>query len=562
MPRFGRTMAHKMEHKSNMTDRVVRSGLLSAISMLFVFSASAWDGYDATPVVQQIGEVTGETADAVFAEVRVVPFSRRRDARETPILLARGKAYLLESGKGPSGRKRVRGLSRPEKRAIKRAYRAGQTIMMLDASTQDVEVLHTLLRDGAPHESKTDPVVLAYALRQIDDLPTARVVTRPRPTSEIAGGGPEADERAWKRSMHIITDELTTPPLTFPEEENTGTPPDLSPNWAQMTTVTSTTNGIYNTQMWVYALHSCRDNRDWYLVDTLGDWTATDAKFHSASKTEGTLSDPSQGGDFSDLDINWQNNDDHCTGGIAVANQLAGGTDQRICRYVNYPTSYVVDILPPNGPTVIQDNATPSATQGTSTQSTTGFQWSIGTHVNISGDGPSAGLQLGMTWDNSTTVTVPALLTLASSPGNEGSSTEYQYCTKGSSSSDCKSEIQMTGSSGLCREYVVGNPQQGQKPSGRLSNVHQTVNWQVDPTTYGESSAFDVDVTFTANMASSISRLWWGNFGSRAFGHSFNGPSGYCNSAGCSCSISNSSSPITISHTFKIPFPSSAGCPQ
>lgn len=433
--------------------------------------------------------------------------------------------------------------------------------MMLDASTKDVEALHTLLRDGAAHESKTDPVVLAYALRQIDNLPTARVVTRPRPTSEITGG-PEADERAWQLSMHIIVDELTTPPLTFPEEENTGALADLSANWVQSTTVTSTNNGVYNVPMSVYALHSCRDNKDWYLVDTAGDWTATEAKFQSASKTEGTLSDPSKGGDFSDLDIDWQDNDDHCTGGIAVAWQLAGGTDQRICRYVNYPTSYVVEILPPNGPTVIQDNATPSATQGTSSSSTTGFQWSIGSDVNISGDGPSAGIQIGMTWDNSKTVTVPALLTLASSPGNQGSRTEYQYCTEGSSSGDCVSEIQMTGSSGLCREYVVGKPQIGQTPTGRLSNVAQTVNWQVDPTTYGESDTFDVEVTFTANMESSISRLWWGNFGSRAFGPSFNGPSGYCNSAGCSCSISNSSSPITKNHIFKIPLPSSAGCPQ
>ena len=157
--------------------------------MFFAFSASGWDRYHETPVVQQIGDVASETADAVFAEVRVVPFSRWRDARDTPILLARGKAYLLESREGPSGRKRLRGLRRSEKRALRRAYRAGQTIVILDASTHDVEALHTLLRDGAAHESKTDPVVLAYALRQIDNLATARVVTRPRPAGEVSGGG-------------------------------------------------------------------------------------------------------------------------------------------------------------------------------------------------------------------------------------------------------------------------------------------------------------------------------------------------------------------------------------
>jgi len=300
---------------------------------------------------------------------------------------------------------------------------------------------------------------------------------------------------------------------------------------------------------------------DWYLVDSQGDWTATDATFQSASRKAGTLSDPSEGPDFSDLEINWQNNHDYCTGGIAVANQLAGGDDWRICRYINYPTSYEVDILPPNGPTVNQFDATPSATQGTSSSSTSGFQWSIGTDVNISGNGPSAGIQIGMSWDNSTTVSVPALLTLASTPGNEGSSTEYKYCTAGSNSGNCESEIQMTGSSGLCRQFVVGQPQIGQTSSGRLSGVLQTVNWEVDPSTYGESTTFDIEVSFTANMASSESRLWWSNFGRRGFGHSFNGPTGNCNSAGCSCSISNSSSQITTDHTFKIAFPSSEGCP-
>ena len=523
------------------------------ILMFVAFSASGGDRYDNRLVVQQIGDVTGEAADAIFEEVKVVPFSRRIDAKKTPILLGRGTAYLLEPRKNPSGRKRVRGLTRAEKKGLRRAYRAGQTIVILDASTHDVEALHALLRDGAAHESKTDPVVLAYALRQVDELASARVVTRPRPAGKVSGD-PGADALAWNRSIEIILDELTSPPLSFPEPVSTGLTADWGSSPVQSTVVTSTTNGIYNTPMQVFALHECSTQKDYYLVNTGGDWTATDAKFQSASAKAGSLSDPSNGSSPSDLVIDWDDSSEYCTGGIAVANGLFGGDDQRICRYVSYPTSYEVDIVPPNGPTIVQIDASPAATQGLSSTSTTGFTWSLGGSVNISGKGASAGLNAGVSWSNSNSVTVPPLLTSAGDTGNEGAFTRYEYCTDGKNPSDCTNTIQMTGASGACRSFQLDDPQKGQGPSGRMSGIAQTVNWRVDPTTY-VGTTFDVAVTWKVNLAVSESRLWWGKFGPTV-GDNNNGPSGNCNVTGCSCSISNSSSQLEVSHTFKVPFPS------
>jgi hypothetical protein len=46
----------------------------------------AW-GQEAT-LVQQIGELSSEVAEAVAAEVTVVPFSPTIDARTTPIIVA------------------------------------------------------------------------------------------------------------------------------------------------------------------------------------------------------------------------------------------------------------------------------------------------------------------------------------------------------------------------------------------------------------------------------------------------------------------------------------------
>jgi hypothetical protein len=220
---------------------------------------------------------------------------------------------------------------------------------------------------------------------------------------------------------------------------------------------------------------------------------------------------------------------------------------------MNYPLTYEIDILPPSGPTVVQVNAAPAGDQGQSTSYTSGFSFSISGGVDVSGDGPSAGVQAGVTWDNSVTATVPALVVEAGDQGNQGTFTRYRYCTAGNSVQNCASPIQMVGQSGLCQAFIVGPPQQGQTPNGRLSNVAQTVNWQVDPATY--TGTFDITVTFTADLATSTANLWSGVFTTP---EPPSGPTGYCNIFGCSCGIDaqSASGAPKLSQTFKVPRPS------
>jgi hypothetical protein len=157
---------------------------------LLLPSAAAADGL----VVQQIGDLSGTIAeavaeDAVDAGVTIVPFSPRLDARDTPIILAPDKAFLARNGK------RVLGLRPAERAAIRQAYDAGQVILLLDASTHDIEELHVLVEDGVTHESSTDPVVLAYALRQENEIATARVVTHP---SRRTSTGRTSTRTSWR----------------------------------------------------------------------------------------------------------------------------------------------------------------------------------------------------------------------------------------------------------------------------------------------------------------------------------------------------------------------------
>jgi hypothetical protein len=515
-----------------------------------LLSPTLAEGQEAT-LVQQIGELSGEVAEAVGEQVNVVPFSPQIDARTTPIIVAPGEAFVQQGRPGQVG-----GLSGAERKAIRQAYDAGQTILLLHGSVHDIDALHVLVKDGVTHRSSTDPTVLAYALRQESDIPTVRVVHDLRPSLRAPGGiGPDfEDEGALQRALDVIVSELIHAPVVGAAPPPIGDAP--SGSWSQSpvqtAVLTSTSNGIYNTPISIYALHSCKDNHDYYLVDTGGDWTATEAQFLSASWKAGQLSLPSSNGN---IVANFESDTSFCTGGISVA----AGQDERLCRYTPYPLYYEVDIVPQPGPTVIQLNAKPAGNQGVSTSYSSGFSISFDGGVNISGDGPSGGIQAGATWSNETTTTTVPLLLSAGDQGNEGTFTRYQYCTVGSSLADCDSNIQIGGQSGLCQDFIAGQPQQGQTPNGRLSDVAQTVEWQVDPTTY-IGNAFIITVTWQVDMAVSEARLWWDQFIDPR-NHTDGGPGGSCNSFGCSCSMSVSANVDAHSVAFVVPFPSQK-CPS
>jgi hypothetical protein len=516
----------------------------SLVAGLVLVSPTLAFGAEAT-LVQQIGELSSDVAEAVAAEVDVVPFSPTINARATPIIVAPGELFLTRDGG------QVRGLSGPERRALRQAYDAGQTILLLHASAHDIEALHLLLEDGVKHQSSSDPTVLAYALRQESDIPKARIVHDLRPSLPAPGGaGPDFDdEGALQRALDVVISELIHPPVVAAAAVVGAA---VSTNWTQLqaTTITVNSNGTYNTPVDIYALHHCAESKDCYLVDTGGDWTATEAAFTSASQSAGQIT---LNADASNVVTNFQAGTQYCTAGIDVA----GNQDERVCRYTPYPLWYEVDIVPPNGPTVVQVNAEPAGDQGQSADYSSGFSFNLTGDVSIEGV-----IQAGVSWDNEVTTTVPALVIDAGDMGNEGRFTRYLYCTIGSTAEDCTSNIQMTNPSGdICLNYIVGQPQQGQTPNGSLSDVAQTVYWQVDPATYGGNTTFDVTVTWQVNMAFSQGLFWNGQFIDKNAGIR-GGPSGYCNLFGCSCMLPFTSNIDTHSLTFQVPIPSGSNCPS
>jgi hypothetical protein len=210
-------------------------------------------------------------------------------------------------------------------------------------------------------------------------------------------------------------------------------------------------------------------------------------------------------------------------------------------------------MVPQSGPRVVQVDAAPAAAQGRSATYTSGLSFSLSGGVEVSGDGPSAGLQAGITWDRSVSTDVPPLMVEAGNQAVHGAFTRYRYCTIGDSVQNCVSTIQMVGP-GICQRWIVGDPQNGQTPNGRLSGVAQTVIWQVDPATY-IGDEFEITVTFQAELATSTSRLW--NSPTNIQGLGVGAPWGSCNAFGCNCGIDTEvHRPAKVSQTFKVKVPS------
>ena len=426
-------------------------------------------------VVQLIGNYNNATIEAVRSDLVVVPFSPDYNPQVTPIMIAPGVLDPVDA------------LTQQEKDAIKASYEAGQTLALIAPSTIDVEALHELLGAGAAYTSTTHPIHMAYITRMEKSNPVSRVLQNVRAspsTAQDAG----ADERAYARAYTILVEDLKRAPL-----QNNESAPIMSEQTVntlvalQSTFLTSTTSGNYSTTVDIYAAHICESNQttpqpyDMYLVTSSGDWTASDAKWQSASAREGELYLADCAGNVQCLVEDWKDTDDYCDGGIAIASDVPFNKyDLRLCRYMNYPKQYSVSFVPPAGIKTDQANAAPSATQGTASSYSTGFAFSLGGNVNISGKGPAAGLQLGVTWSQKTTVSVPPLLLKAGITGNEGRYTDYVYCTgdTGDKDGSCISTVQMKGK-GVCVDYDVGEPQDGQTPSGSMSTVKQSVQWVV-----------------------------------------------------------------------------------
>lgn len=521
-------------------------GVLAA-AILLVTCGGRDDDSPPRQGVRQIGSLDSTIAADIMKQVNAVPFTLLQD---TPILL---------QGKTMSS------LTQSHKEELKATYRTGYTIVLLDATMEDVAALHGIVEAGVTYSSKDGEGVLAYSLRQENRIPTATLLSKVQlsplrtPQGEPDPAGLQDNERAHKKAAELTVAELARLPVASirgPRDANQNVDWKSSP--VQSTTFKQNgAAGVYNTTVNVYALHSCdKDVRtgltsDYYMVTALADWTATNAKFQSAATELGPTSM------YYDVDTdryvvaNWQDDPkrNYCSSPSIFY------TYADICRYINYPLQYDVEMVPINTGSVAQINAKPPAQQGQAQVYTSGFSFSLGGTVNVNGMGPGAGLSAGLTWNNSTTTTVPPVKLDLSQTTNQGALWTYRYCTGGEEPDGnglCTSHVQMAKD--VCRAQLGDpttgtNPQQGQTPTGAFTDAVHTALWQAGPDTRTGKSTFDIEVTITPTIGNTTANLW----GAQGLDPTNAG----CNGSNCDCVSYTTKTALTNgSYIFKIPLPS------
>jgi hypothetical protein len=501
----------------------------------------------AGPQVRQIGTLDSIIAADLTQQVKVVPFAARQDS---PIVL---QGRMMST------------LPQDHSDELKATYRAGHTIVLLDATMEDIAALHGIIGAGVTYDSKDAGGVLAYSLRQENRIPIATLLSKvqlsPLQTSkgEPDPTGLQDNKQAHKKAVELAMAELSRLPTASSRSQQAS---NQNVDWKTspvQTTVFQQNGaaGVYNTTVNVYALHSCdKDVRtgltsDYYMVTALADWTATNAKFQSAATELGTSSM------YYDMDrdlyvvANWQDDPQR----TYCSSPSSWSVNADICRYINYPLQYSVEMTPLNAGSIAQTDAKPPAQQGQATTYASGFSFTLGGTVNVNGMGPSAGLSAGLTWNNSTQTTVAPVELDLSQTTNQGAVWTYRYCTGGEepdAGGNCTSHVQTAKD--VCRAQLGDtsgtNPQQGQRPVGAFTDAVHTALWQAGPDTRTGKSTFDINVAVTPTIGYTTAALW----GATGNDHTHAG----CDPNNCDCVSTTTKTPLTIggNYIFKIPLPS------
>lgn len=533
-----------MELRSARTKLACRVGLIGALIMALGGYAHATASQE-NVTVRHIGRLDSVIAQRIRSQVNLVRFTRRHDS---PILLQGETMSRLKDR---------------HKQELQATYQAGHTIVLLDATMAHIEALHGIVGEGVNYRSKNSGLVMVYALRRENHVPTTTLLTNVHrsplrtPSGDPDPTGLQDDEQAFNRAADLTVAELKH----LPKVSTPGPPrdPNQPSAWQENALQTTTfkingAQGVYNTAIDVFALHRCLDGTDHYTVTAEADWTATQAKWQGASSQgpDPTMTSDNNG----NLVINWQ--DTTPTDRLTYCTSPPGLSDfQAVCRYINYPLSYDLKMVPANEGTVAQIDAAPAATQGQATTYQSGFSFSIGGTVNVSGMGPGAGISAGATWANVTVTTVPPLIVEvqnAGPPNVEGVDWTFEYCTTGlePDPGDCTNHVQMVKD--VCQAQLGDtdsgtNPQQGQTPVGKFSNAVQSAHWEADPDTRVNNNTFDIEVNFEARLATTIAHLNRGPFTGPD-------PNTGCNVSSCACVSETQPTPVSKSITFEVPFPS------
>lgn len=500
-----------------------------SVLLIIVTSCDSNDNSGSVGTIAKIGKLNGIIASHIKSLENLKPY---KGGSDSPVIL---DGILVNE------------LSDSERAGLLATYKTGYCITILDPTNAQVAELHNIIESGLLPGSLSGLETLAYTICK-----EATFVGR-----SIHATNPDLfddQEDSFINAAALVVEDLLLPPeqsilATFRQNED-DTPiniANLEPAFTHLMSVTSN-DGVYNSTITAWGVYTCDKidigdslncmnnptNLDQYFITQEADWTPGSYwQSGNSVKLEGSFCT----NDYRWVPTTWTKN----------SKKYCEGERFTYCSFVNYPSNYVVEMAPLNrsNGSVFQINAAPSSTPGKVESYTSGFSFNITGSINVKGPGIIA----SATWDNETTTTVPALEVKAGNTGNEGASWSFEYNPPFVEAGPGSEENSCTGGGDI---NALKDPQIGQTPEGKFSNAIQTVQWYACPSR--ASDGFEVNVSFTVNMASSTMYVWFyeaecvspggGNCKFTAFGNTF-----------CECDASIFRNTHTVSYQGIIPYP-------
>lgn len=150
--------------------------------------------------VRRIGHLDSVIAPAISRQVRVGSFNQQHDSE----ILLQGETLVQLGDK--------------QSQEVKATYRAGYTIVLLDATMAHIKALHRINGEGVSYRSNDTGRVLAYAVRRENYTPRATLLTDvDRSPLQTASGdtdpvGLQDEDLAFNRIVERTVAELARVP--------------------------------------------------------------------------------------------------------------------------------------------------------------------------------------------------------------------------------------------------------------------------------------------------------------------------------------------------------------
>lgn len=473
---------------------------LSLIATLILIAACGSSGPPKKNVAV-IGSLSTQLKDRLDQKFHLVPYEGDSD-----------KSILIHAND-------VASLSEAQKEGLLKTYEAGLAIVLFDA---DKETSHAILDVIDPGQvlvrsyHKNNVARMVYVIRKTNGSHHPVAILDPVGLTNYEGALDTAVEMVNEKidqddsnlasdSIRLQTSGAPVPPSTLVAQEDINIPQGAG--------------GSYNSSNSVYAFHDCCGNQDIYVVESTLN-TDPGSTYYSAYG-----SDVTQSGQYLKEVTTWQQNvvvpacgvgdtseldqlNDQFSGVLQYQSEKHSGSG---CKLADYPLYFYFAIDPPanlqTSQVVSYCGSSPSAYQGSDTDYSRGWSFSVDGSLSYWGEGTSpVGIDAGATYESDTSTTIPAAAVYSGhTQSGQGQYWQFQFCSTDSTSA-CAATIGTQHGDPSCSNALTF-PQNEQSPAGANSTSVMSF-WTAGPDSRVAGGTFDITVTYAAYLSSTQILDW------------------------------------------------------